>query len=155
MINNQICNRELLGEDIYQKLIAFCDAEIIPDMRYSDDIAIEMLRRLKNYENFSTEEAIYNLAFDTIMKKRKYYANHTEFGRPYEAVCLLVNPENDFVNSTNDQMNKLQRNQQLQWFFEEHYNGMDILFLEGCFRVNDIYQYDLYKRVNETYEAEI
>ena len=89
------------------------------------------------------------------MKKRKCYANYTEFGKPYEAVCLLVNPENDFVNSTNVQMNKLQRNQQLQWFFEKHYNGMDILFLEGCFRVDAIYQYDLYKRVNETYEAEI
>ena len=99
-----------------------------------------------------TEEAIYSLAFDTIMKEQKCFAKHIEFGKPYEAVCFLVNPDNDFVNSANDQMNKLQRSQQLQWFFEGFYNGMDILFLEGCFEVNDIYQYELYKRVDEQFE---
>lgn len=151
-INNRICSRELTGERIYQEVIQFCDEMILPDSRYPDDIAIEMLRRLKNFENLFTEEAIYSLAFETIMKGRKCFVSHAEFGQAYKAVCFLVNPDNDLVNSANEQMNRLLRQQQMQWFFEEYYNGMDILFLEGCFDVNDIYQYDLYKRVDEQFE---
>lgn len=154
-VNNQICKRELSGEDIYRRLIQFCDEKILSDACYSDDIAVEMLSRLKGYENLSTDEDIYKLAFDTIIRSREYFVNHTRFDDVYEAVCLLVKPENAFVNSINDQMNRLQRNQQLQWFFEEHNNGMDVIFLEGCFEVSTIYQYSLYKRVDEHMKQEI
>lgn len=145
-VNNQICKYELLGDSIFETVIQFCDDVILKNETYSNDIAVEMLKRLKNYKNLLSDESIYDLAFETIMKNSKRFANHTEFGSVYEAICFLVNPSNEFVKCTNNRMKSLLLNHQLKLFFENHYDGMDILFMDGCFELNSLYQYKLYEK---------
>jgi hypothetical protein len=148
-INNRICTKELMGDSISQEIMNFCETYILNNEVYENDLSVEMLRRLKNYDRFTTEESVYDLAFDTIMKQRKYYANHTEFGGIFDAVCFLVNPENAFVKSTNKRMKSLLDQQQLKLFFEDHFDGMDILFMEGCFTKDSLYKYRLYEKSYE------
>lgn len=148
-INNKICSRELVSDGIFDAIVQFCEENILNSEHYPDDISVEMLKRLKNYNNMTTDEAIYDLAFETIMNNKKYYANHTEFGQVYQAVCFLVNPRNEFVRCTNERMNTLLINQQMKIFYENHYNGMDVLYLEGCFDVEVLYQYNLYRKAWE------
>ncbi len=148
-INNKICSRELQSDGIFDAIVQFCENVILPSEQYPDDISVEMLKRLKNYNNMTTDEAIYDLAFETIMNSKKYYANHTEFGQVYQAVCFLVNPGNEFVRCTNERMKTLLVNQQMKIFYENHYNGMDVLYMEGCFDVEVLYQYNLYRKAWE------
>ena len=148
-INNKICSRELVSDGIFDAIVQFCEKVILNSERYPDDISVEMLKRLKNYNHMTTDEAIYDLAFETIMNSKKYYANHTEFGQVYQAVCFLVNPGNEFVKCTNERMNTLLINQQMKIFYENYYNGMDVLYMEGCFDVQVLYQYNLYRKAWE------
>lgn len=152
-LNSKICTKEVIGDAIYNEVINYCDTQILNNEEFTHDISEEMIRRLKNYDRFTSEEAIYDLAFETIMKRRKYYVNHVEFGGIYDAICFLVNPNNKFVKSTNKRMKTLLAQHQLKLFFEDHYNGMDILFMEGCFTKESIHYYRLYQKAYEMLES--
>ncbi len=154
-LNYRICRKEILEEDIYREVIGYCDSQILNQDEFSRDISEEMLLRLKNYNRFTSEEAIYDLAFETIMRRRKYYANHVTFGGIYQEICFLVNPRNRFVKSTNHRMKALLAKQQLKLFFEHHYQGMDILFMEGCFTKESIHYYRLYQKAYEQLELSL
>lgn len=149
-LNTKICTKEVVGDSIYDDIINYCDSNILNNEEFDNDLSVEMIRRLKNYDRYTTDEAVYDLAFETIMNQRKYYASHTEFGSVFDAVCFLVNPNNTFVNSTNKRMKSLLAQQQLKLFFEDHFNGIDILFMEGCFAKDSIYKYKLYKTAYES-----
>jgi hypothetical protein len=103
-----------------------------------------------NYNRYFSEETIYDLAFETIMSQKKYYASHVGVGGVFNAVGFLVNPNNRFVNCTNNRIKALLINHQLKLFFEDHFNGMDILFMEGCFPKESIHNYRLYQAAYES-----
>jgi ADP-dependent phosphofructokinase/glucokinase len=62
-------------------------------------------------------------------------------------VCFLVNPGNRFVTGTNQRMQKLKASRQMKVFFEEHFYDMDILFMEGCFDLESLYNYQVYENI--------
>jgi len=147
--NNRICNRDLAGDEIFEAIQRFCEEKILSAECYTDDISLELVQRLKNFNGLKTEDDIYNHAFETIMNNKKYYANHTEFGKIYQEVCFLVNLNNKFVKCANENMKKLLVNREMKLFFERNYKGMDILFMEGCFELRALYQYNLYQKASE------
>lgn len=148
-LSTRICAKEAEGDVIYGDIIHYCDEYILKKENFKDELSIEMIRRLKNDSRYRSEDAIYDMAFETIMSQRKYYANHVGVGGVFNAVGFLVNPNNNFVNSTNNKMKSLLINHQLKLFFEEHFNGMDILFMEGCFSKESIHNFRLYKTAYE------
>lgn len=147
--NNKICSRDLAGDEIFAAIQSFCEEKILPAECYADDISMELVQRLKNYDGLTTEDDIYNRAFSTIMDNKKYYSNHTEVGSIYQEVCFLVNLDNKFVKCANENMKKLLINRELKLFYERNYKGMDILFMEGCFELRALYQYNLYQKASE------
>lgn len=152
-LNAQICTKEAEGDTIYNEIINYCEENILNKDDFKDDLSSEMLRRLMNYNRYFSEETIYDLAFETIMSHRKYYASHVGVGGVFNAVGFLVNPNNQFVNSTNNRMKTLLINHQLKLFFEDHFKGMDILFMEGCFSKESIHNYKLYQAAYEAFNS--
>lgn len=148
-VNSKVCAGELEGEELFEQMITYCDDNILTDERFEKDFAVEMLKRLKNFEKFNNEEAIYDFAFETIMDNKKFYANYDTFSKVNSEVCFLVNPNNKFVTGTNKRMQTLKTNRQLKVFFEEHFNDMDVLFMEGCFELESMYNFKVYKNVYE------
>lgn len=148
-VNSKICAGELEGEDLFEQMITYCDENVLNDSRFEKDFSVEMLKRLKNFEKFNTEEAIYDFAFETIMNNQKFYVSYDSFSNVNKEVCFLVNPNNKFVSGTNKRMQTLKTNKQLKVFFEEHFNDMDVLFMEGCFELETMYNFQVYKNVCE------
>lgn len=144
-LNSRICSGEVEGEQLFDAIISYCDESILTDKRFENDFAVEMLGRLKNYKKFNTEESIYDFAFETIMDNQKFYANYDTFANVNREVCFLVNPDNQFVSGANKRMQKLKASRQLKVFFEEYFNDMDVLFMEGRFDIKTLYNYSVYE----------
>jgi hypothetical protein len=146
-VNGKICSGELEGDGLFNEIINYCDEKILSDDWFEEDFAVEMLKRLKNFEKFNTEESIYDFAFETIMNNQTFYANYVSFESINREVCFLVNPGNRFVTGTNQRMQKLKASRQMKVFFEEHFYDMDILFMEGCFDLESLYNYQVYENI--------
>lgn len=146
-INSRICSGELEDEQLFDEMIDYCDRRILTDSRFETDFEVEMLARLKNYKQFMTDESIYDYAFGTIMDNQKFYASYESFGTLNREVCFLVNPDNEFVSCTNKRMQNLKASRQLKVFFEKYFQDMDVLFMEGCFGIESLYNYGVYQNI--------
>ena len=154
-ISYQICENELIGNAIFERVIEFCDSTIINQtFGFESDIAREMQRRLLNYANYNTPDSIYQLAYSTIMDKIYYYIQCEQFGGVNNVVCFFVNPNNEFVRSTNEQLREKLSSRQMNIFYEDYFDGMDILFMAGRFEAAGIYMYSNYKRIYEQWMAD-
>lgn len=146
-LNNQVCSGELEGEQLFDAVISYCDETILTDHRFKRDFVAEMTERLKHFKKFNTEEDIYDFAFETIMNNQKFYASYDTFANVNREVCFLVNPDNQFVSGANKRMQKLKASRQLKVFFEEHYKDMDVLFMEGRFDIETLYNFEVYRNL--------
>lgn len=144
-LNSRICSGEVEGEQLFDAIVRYCDESILTDKRFKNDFAMEMLGRLKNFKKFNTEESIYDFAFETIMDNQKFYASYDTFANVNREVCFMVNPGNQFVTGANKRMQKLKASRQLKVFFEEYFNDMDVLFMEGRFDIKTLYNYSVYE----------
>lgn len=146
-LNSDIYAGDLEEEAIYGRIIDYCDGLVLSDARFEKDFSSEMLKRLINYDRFSSEEKIYDFAFETIMKHEVYYANFSSVAQMNREVCFLVNPNNRLVEGTKNRRQYLGASMQLKVFYEEYFTDMDVLFLQGCFKAESFYNYGVYESV--------
>lgn len=147
MINSKIFSEGLSEESLFERIIHYCDEKILTNPEFQKDFSVEMLKRLKDYKHYHTDESIYEFAFETIMENQVFYTNVVTYNTLHQSICFMVNPYNRFVASTNERMQQLKDNRQLKVFFEEHYDDMDVLYMEGRFGLENLYNYQTYKGV--------
>lgn len=146
-LNHEICSGDIDENYLFGQIIQYCDEKILSKKDFEKDFSVEMLKRLRNFEHYNSEESIYEYAFETIMENKVFYADVVTFDNLHETICFMVNPDNRFVTSTNSKMQQLKDNRQLKIFFEEHYDDMDVLYMEGHFGLESLYNYQIYENV--------
>lgn len=145
-VNQSIGNGNFTVEELFEKVLDFCGKDIFVREEFHRDFSEEMLLRLKNYREFETDQMVYDFAFNTIMDNQIFMADQHSFLEPYREVCFLVNRNNSFVTATNQRMAELKESHRMKIFYENYYEDMDVLFIEGCFDLADLHAYDVYEK---------
>lgn len=140
-LNEDIC-AGLYKEDAYfNRMIAYCNDNILTDECFDDDFSVEMLKRLKDYKQIHTDEDVYNMAYNTILDNQTYFINFIATGAINNEICFFVNTKSRFVDNKNSRIQDLRARNKIKIFYEDHFDGVDILFIEGCFGVDKIHGY--------------
>lgn len=145
-VNQSIGNGNFTVEELFSKVLDFCEQNIFTRSEFHRDFSEEMLLRLKNYREFETDQMVYDFAFNTIMDNQVFMVDQHSFTDPYREVCFLVKENNSFVTATNQRMAELKESHRMKIFYETYYEDMDVLFIEGCFDLADLHAYDVYKK---------
>lgn len=145
-VNQSIGNGNFTAEELFEKVLNFCGEDIFVREEFHRDFSEEMLLRLKNYRQFETDQMVYDFAFNTIMDNQIFMVDQHSFLEPYREVCFLVNRNNSFVTATNQRMSELKESHRMKIFYENYYEDMDVLFIEGCFELADLHAYDVYEK---------
>lgn len=135
--------------NIFMRLIEFCGTNIMFLPEFEKNFEREMLQRLMGSERFDNKESIYELVITTIMENQKFYALVDTYQTPACEICFLVNSDNEFVKSTSEYMQRLRTNQQMKLFKEEHFDDMDVLFMEGRFDIKNLHLFTRYQQIFE------
>ncbi|MHB8128069.1 MAG: hypothetical protein ACYDEX_03630 [Mobilitalea sp.] len=147
--SEEICSGKLTEENIFERIVGYCDDYILTKDCYIQDFSNEMIARLKHYDKFNDDVDIYNVAFDTILDHQFYYISIIGTDELNREICFFVNPKNNFVEQTNARMDVLRSNNRLKLFAEDDFDLVEILYMEGCFDVQTIYLFDNYKEIYE------
>ncbi|WP_095172713.1 MULTISPECIES: hypothetical protein [Blautia] len=145
-VNQSIGSGNFTVEELFSEVLDFCEKDIFTRPEFHRDFSEEMLLRLKNYREFETDQMVYDFAFNTIMDNQIFMADQHGFMEPYKEVCFLINRNNLFVTATNQRMAELKESHRMKIFYENYYEDMDVLFIEGCFDPADLHAYDVYEK---------
>lgn len=152
-LNGTICT-DYNEEKLFNSILAYCNDAILADNAFGDDFSVEMLKRLKDYKKLRTEDDIYNMAYNTILDNQTFFVNYISTGSINNEICFFVNTNSRFVESTSERMQELRMENKIKVFYEDHFGGIDILFMEGCFAVQNIHGFPAMEQVYKKLNAE-
>lgn len=145
-----------ISADIYGRVYEFCDREIIRSIGFKREFMAEIFVRLKGYKPVSSDELknadqIADYVLQIIDRDCKYHMFKSIYNPPatHEEMCFLLDAGSDFARANEDASDAVAveqiRSKKLKLFCETGCERLEVLFLSGNIRLQELYQFDSYK----------
>lgn len=146
-MNSDICSGSIGEDHFYNSITMYCNDNIMADKCFNEDFSEEMLKRLRNFNRMDADEDVYNMAYNTILDNQTYFINIITTGAINNETCFFVNSASRFVENINGRIQELKKKNRIKIFYEDHFEGIDILFMEGCFGMQKIHGFTTMKQI--------
>lgn len=157
--------RRSTAEEIYRKVYRFCDQEITGSIGFRREFMAEIFVRLKGYRLSATRELrsaddIADYVLRKIDSECKYHMFKSIYDPPrtHEEMCFLLDADSEFARANRDATDAVAveqiRSKKLKLFCESGCERLEVLFLAGNIRLDELYQYESYRQAYEKLAAE-
>jgi hypothetical protein len=133
--------KQLDPNSLYKYVVSYCEEHIMNEKMFNQNFTEEISNRLMNYENFTTENEIFDFAFNTILGTQKFYINYLVSEEINKEVAFFINSNNSFVDQKNTVIDSLRARRQMKLFYEKSYQDIDVLYILGRFSTHQISGY--------------